>query len=167
MLSSSSLPVDSLKYLLLLAAHALITLGTPGSSSTPRSAPGAGIGSRRQSVRRLTATNERLTASCVCTRGLGVGLGIRHARSARGAGGARRTGASARAQRCAGAACSNRSLYVYTSIQAVQYGEKPCVVFSCGACPPMGGTAHQLTAAYGGSMRGSAEHPSLKHPMTF
>eukprot|EP00962_Isochrysis_galbana_P015160 scaffold4357_cov113-Isochrysis_galbana.AAC.16 len=42
-----------------------------------------------------------------------------------------------------------------------------CVVFSCGACPPMGGTAHQLTAAYGGSMRGPAEHPSLRHPMTF
>eukprot|EP00962_Isochrysis_galbana_P013053 scaffold3728_cov122-Isochrysis_galbana.AAC.1 len=31
----------------------------------------------------------------------------------------------------------------------------------------MGGTAHQLTAAYGGSMRGPAEHPSLRHPMTF
>eukprot|EP00962_Isochrysis_galbana_P024556 scaffold7544_cov107-Isochrysis_galbana.AAC.19 len=45
--------------------------------------------------------------------------------------------------------------------------KKTCVVFSCGACPPMGGTAHQLTAAYGGSMRGPAQHPSLRHPMTF
>eukprot|EP00962_Isochrysis_galbana_P028800 scaffold9130_cov124-Isochrysis_galbana.AAC.7 len=55
----------------------------------------------------------------------------------------------------------------YVSI--LSRAEKPCVVFSCGACPPMGGTAHQLTAAYGGSMsmRGPAEHLSLRHPMTF